>query len=401
MVAMDGTDFLEHLAEDALPPITNVHRERLTLLLADALACLSAGAVAQPLNVFDSDGVAGQVSAMALRMSADDLDDVDWRSLHHPGSVIWPVTLALGVSRKSHPDDIAASARRGYATAAAIADLLGPTHRRYWNVTATAGALGAATAASVLLGLAPEDHARALKLAAANMGGLALAAKQRQGAARFNRAAAATLGLLAARAAATGIQHVADPITDPGGILEAMSGGDSFAIRDGMFDASPRIFPACGYLQAGLFTIAAARQPNQQSLGQVIVRVQTGLTALISPPSPSPWWDGPLNVVRAWLHRDPFALMTPCPLDAATANVLIEDAELPPGCAEITVTSGGDSKSLGLSTPTTFDSGGIHALLHTKWGAVLGVDPDSIMNDAQQVLQVQSGITELGRSYVP
>jgi len=125
------------------------------------------------------------------------------------------------------------------------------------------------------------------------------------------------------------------------------------------------------------------------------------VTALISPPSPSPWWDGPLNVVRAWLHRDPFALMTPCPLDAATANVLIEDAELPPGCAEITVTSGGDSKSLGLSTPTTFDSGGIHALLHTKWGAVLGVDPDSIMNDAQQVLQVQSGITELGRSYVP
>jgi 2-methylcitrate dehydratase PrpD len=399
MVAMDGTDVLEQLADASLPPLTSVHRERLTLLLADALACVAAGTAITPSNVFDADGVAGQVAAIALGMSAHDLDDVDWRSLHHPGSVIWPVSLGLGRSLRSHPHQIAESARRGYATSASVADLLGPTHRRTWHITATAGALGATTAASVLLGLTPRDHARALTFAAANVGGLALAAKQRLGAARFNRAAAATLGLLAARTAATGIQQVTDPMTEPGGVLDAMSGGGTFAIRDGMLDASPRIFPACGFLQAGLGTIAAARQSADPSFDHMTIRVPFGTATLITPPTPSPWWDGPLNLVRAWFHRDPFALTAPCPVDSATTNVLVEEAELPPGCAEIIITSGGISESLGLSTPPTFASDSIHALLNNKWANVLGVDPASIVADAQHLLQAEGGVTDLGDIY--
>ena len=68
---------------------------RATLLIADAIACCRAAP--QPgSTAFAEDGVAGVVAQLALRMSMRDLDDVDWASLHHPGSVVLAVVFALG-----------------------------------------------------------------------------------------------------------------------------------------------------------------------------------------------------------------------------------------------------------------------------------------------------------------
>jgi hypothetical protein len=70
---------------------------RLPLLLADFLGCLRAGRGPSQTS-FSEDGIAGTVAVLALRASADDRDDIDWCSLHHPGSVVWPVVVALAVA---------------------------------------------------------------------------------------------------------------------------------------------------------------------------------------------------------------------------------------------------------------------------------------------------------------
>ena len=236
--------------------------DRLELLLADFLACARAGRSRHDAGSFEQDGVAGTAALLALRSSAADLDDVDWRSLHHPGSVVWPVVVALAMQSDSAGEPLGRAARAGYATAATIADHLGSTHRATWHVTATAGALGAASAASVMLDLPPAGHERALALAAGNLGGLALAARERRGAASFNRAAAATLGLMAARAASVGAVAVEAPFDAPDGLLQAMSGAGSdggLRVRGGVLDASARLYPVSGFLQSTVASIAALR----------------------------------------------------------------------------------------------------------------------------------------------
>ena len=254
---------------------------RLPLLLADFLGCVRASADL-PSGSFAEDGVAGTVATLALRASAQDRDDIDWRSLHHPGSVIWSVVVALAAAHDVPGDLARRAAARGYLTAATVADLLGAGHRAAWHVTATAGALGAASAAVVILGAGTDEHERALALAAANTGGLARAARERVGAAAFNRAAAAGLGLAAARAALVGAVALDAAFDGPGGMRETMStaaASGEVQVRDGLADVAPRLLPVSGFLQSAVSGAARARGDVPGAL----VALRLGLAAGAGP----------------------------------------------------------------------------------------------------------------------
>lgn len=363
--------------------------DRLELLLGDFLACTWAGRDRVHAEAFAADGVAGLAALLALRSSADDLDDVDWRSLHHPGSVVWPVVIALAVHDEVAGDRLARAARAGYLTAAATADLLGATHRAAWHVTATAGALGAASAASVMSGLSQPEHVRALALAAANTGGLAIAARDFSGAACFNRAAAVTLGLVAARAAHGGAVAVAAPFTGPGGLFESMAAAvtpTELTVRDGVLDVAARIYPVSGFLQSMVAAVAALRSQSSGDLRSIRIGLNQGVCSLLDGSVGGAMYDTRLTALRTWTSGSAFRAVTPCELDAATHLVEVYGSNLLPGYADVVITTDSESVSVVAGAPPSLASAGAPELLREKWSRVLALDVDAIQDIAHRSL---------------
>jgi 2-methylcitrate dehydratase PrpD len=381
---------LEALASKALieGPEPDVDA-RLETLLADFLACVFAGRRQPDADAFLPDGTIGKACLLALRSSAQDRDDVDWSTLHHPGSVVWPVVVALASEIGVTGDLLGRAARAGYATIATVADLLGPTHRVSWHVTATAGAVGAASAASVLLGLSPGSHVRALALAVANAGGLASAARERRGAAGFNRAAAVTLGISAARAASVGSVAVASPLSSPGGLVELTSQrglANEVPIRDGIRDAAIRIYPVCGFLQSAVSSVALLRSQVDGELRSLRIGVPEGARQLLSGDAGGPWWDGRLSALRTWAGASPFMASAPCELDDRKHLVHIVAADLPPGSSDVFVITDRGEGSIDAADPPTLSDAQVHANLREKWTGLLGRGGPSVEELSQGVL---------------
>lgn len=361
---------LAAIVEAPTSPDTGV---RLPVLLADFLGCVRA-AETDTRGSSNEDGVAGSVWRLAHASSLQDRDDIDWRSLHHPGSVVWPVVLALAVAHEVPGPLAADAAARGYLTSATVADLLGPGHRAAWHVTATAGAVGAAAAAAVLLGADAAVQERALSLAAANAGGLARAARERRGAAAFNRAAAAGLGLAAARAAIAGAPAVDEAFRGPGGMAVSMSGTvpvPGLDVRDGLADAAPRMLPVSGFLQSAVAGAARARHDVSGDLVQLTLGLTAGALPLVEDGSAGPWWDARQSALRAWAAGSPYAVERAGPLDDQVALVTLAAADVPVGHARVRATTDSGTVELLVAPPSPADPD-VEALLVAKWSAVLG-----------------------------
>ena len=378
--------------------------DRLELLLADFLACERAGQSRYDAAVFKRDGVAGTAALLALRSSAVDLDDVDWHSLHHPGSVVWPVVIALAMQSGMAGEPLGRAARAGYTTAATIADSLGATHRAVWHVTATAGALGAASAASVMLDLPSSGHARALALAAANVGGLALAARERRGAAGFNRAAAATLGLMAARGASAGADAVATSFDGPGGLFQVMSGvggSGELRVRGGVPDASVRLYPVSGFLQSAVASIATLRTQVGGDLRGVRIGLAEGTRSLVDGETGGPWWDARLSALRAWAGGSPFLAGTPGSLDSLVEHVEVYGTDLPPGFSDVTVTTDAGEGSITAAPPPSLSDPNALVALREKWTIVLEVDGRQVQEMAHGALTDREFEAEFRETLLP
>ncbi len=361
-------------------------RVRLVLLLADFLGCVR-GSGARTSS-FSADGVAGTAASLALRASARDRDDVDWRSLHHPGSVVWPVVVALGAAGAVSGSTVVQAARRGYATAATVADALGPGHRRSWHVTATAGSVAAASAAGVLLGLDDQSRGRALRLAMTNAGGLSRAATERRGAAAFNRAAAVTLGILAARGAAAGVAAVDDPLTGVGGMAAAMAGASDAADvrwRDGLDDVGVRLHPTSGFLQGVAVGAARARGHLDGDLVGLEVRLTEAVLPLVGDRDAGAWWDARATALRAWATGDPSSVDRPGPLDADPALVELVAGDVRPGASQVTAVTDRGRIVIG-AVPVGIDDPDLGPALDRKWAPVLGADSAALVPQAQDVI---------------
>lgn len=386
---------LEALATPGTTTLDATTARRVELLCADFLACVASSPREHGAGPFRDDDLSGTAVGLALSANARDLDDVDWTSLHHPGSVIWSALAALAMRADLSGTVTRLAAVHGYRTAATVADILGSGHRSRWHITATAGALGAASAASVALGYSPDLHARALGLAATSAGGLGRAAGSRTGAAAFTRAAAASLGLVAARAAATSVPVLDAPLTGPGGLLAVTTVSDSAApggepaappsLREGVLDAAPRLYPASGFLQAAIAAVARARLELGGDLRQLRVGLSPGVIPLVSDGHGGAWWDAGTCLLRAWAAGNPFAADLGSPLDARTDLVLLEAMDIAPGHAYVTVVSDAGTQVLDVAPPSWEDPG-IDVALDTKWQLVLGADAVSTRERAHAVL---------------
>lgn len=328
-------------APSTVPPDA---RPVLAWTLADHLACvLSASPPAgHDPSAFDADGVTGTASALALRASRDDRDDVDWQVLTHPGSVVWPTVLAAAARTGCGGPTVARAAFLGYRAIATMARRLGAVHRSSWHVTATAGGFGAAAAAGAVLELAPEQQAAAFAHTAAATGGLGQAALERRGAAAYNRAAAVARGIHAVRAAAYGAVPVDAPLDGERALLVLVGGetraeGAAPEVVDGTAAVGPRVYPVSGFGQGAVAATADLRRRTHPDdvLDELVVEVAESAVRLMDGSTGDRWWSLADAAAAAWATGDPFSLAPTQASQALVGRVRVLAGDLPPGAARV------------------------------------------------------------------
>ncbi len=145
----------------------------------------------------------------------------------HPGAVVVPAVLALGEARGVSGATLVRAIAAGYEVMIRTSAALDPSTARLrgWHLTGVTGPLGAAAAASVVLGLDPERTAWALGLAGTQAGGLFAFTADGAMSKRFHAGEAARAGVVAAELSEEGF-------TGPTAVYEAQDGGYLAAFGD-------------------------------------------------------------------------------------------------------------------------------------------------------------------------
>ncbi|TKC86017.1 MmgE/PrpD family protein [Trinickia terrae] len=153
-----------------------------------------------------------------------DYDDVHSSVRGHPSTVLLPALFALAQTERRSAYDLLAAYVVGVETMARLGLALGSRHyERGFHNTATLGALGAAAAASFLLGLDAAAIDNALGLAATQAAGLRLQFGSE--AKPLHAGQAARAGLLSARLAAAGLQGSPAALDGPEGFFAVFGDG--------------------------------------------------------------------------------------------------------------------------------------------------------------------------------
>ena len=101
-----------------------------------------------------------------------EVDDLHRRSVVHPGCVVIPAVLALGLREGVSGLQMLEAVVKGFEACTRIGNSVGPAHYKIWHNTATCGPFGAAYAAGTLFGLEKEQFRDALGNAGTQSSGL-------------------------------------------------------------------------------------------------------------------------------------------------------------------------------------------------------------------------------------
>jgi len=229
----------------------------------------------------------------AVRASAGDADDVHWDSLVHPGAIIWPVVLEVGLSRRSSGPEISRAARVGYEAMVRLGVVLAPLAAQGHHLTALVGGVGAAAAASVLLD--GEVSTDALGHALSVAGGSSGALVERSGTRSFHRGQAVLSGLAAALEAQRGLVSTRGDLERGGGVLPQLSSSAAEMLGldyDALATTSVRPFPTSGWNHPAYeAAIEAARDVNGPIRSiEISVHERTRSASSMSLHSPSDEW---------------------------------------------------------------------------------------------------------------
>src|SRR5438876_11620207 len=178
--------------------------------------------------------------ANGVSIHADDYDDTQlavakdrvYGLLTHPTAPALPPVLALAERDQKSGRDLMTAYQVGVEVECKVAEAILPRHyQNGFHSTATCGAIGAAAAASRLLGLDVEATRRALSLAASQAGGL----RENFGTMTkpFHAGRAAESGVVAAELAALGFTASPVCLEADRGFFRAAGGGYSADMIDG------------------------------------------------------------------------------------------------------------------------------------------------------------------------
>ena len=348
---------------------------RLEILLTDFLVCARAGS-----SSADIESVGAR---LAISSNYHDADDIDWSVMTHPGSIIWAALIDSLIRLPENSKSFRVSAYAGYRTSATSAQFFGASHRKNWHVTTTAGTLAATSAVCAYRNLSASMHISALENAAANMGGIAVA-DRRTGAAIFNRAAATTLGLLAASSDQPSAQNIWE---GERGLRNLFSiAGENTQTYDGISTASLRLFPYSGFIQSQNLAITQLAQ----RLSGDLISIEPVTMELLNGSVGGSYWDYKYGAASAWQAKD----VTQC-VDAKNDvldKISSKAIEIPISGAEVTITTsnGSDSMRIEIAPGSDFGSAQEKHWREAKWQRLVGKDYLEAESFAQLLLNNQA-----------
>jgi len=120
----------QELIESALSPIEikREDRDRACLLFSDYLHLLLSGK--KEIAAQLSQDQLSNVAYFAKASSFSDLDDVNWKQLTHPGSIIFSALLPSLFSKEVDAKNFLRAVIAGYHGSSLFAQILQPTHSR-------------------------------------------------------------------------------------------------------------------------------------------------------------------------------------------------------------------------------------------------------------------------------
>mgnify|MGYP006269847493 FL=1 len=365
--------------------------ERLEVLLADFIICVaSANRLNKNASLLKNDGVIGSAARFASQSAYEDKDDLDWSAVNHPGSVVFASSFAMALTYPDLRENFLRSILAGMRSSASVAHFFGGGHRKRWHITATAGTFGAVSAASAALNLDLSQAQRALHLAGTNMGGIGQVSRELQGTPRFNRSAAAALGVTATLAAFENIPAISNLWSGDRGLLEvfdlegALTHGE--LIKDGVSTVRVRTFPATGFIHSALLGVAQLAAAHSAPLKELIVTVNSGVFPILSDPAKERWWNLQWNCAAAWASKDPMNL-TPAP--EVEKLVTVAGGNIPLGSAQISGQTENESFDLLVEHAPGLNlfEGQEIAWRNQKWSSMVGDDFSRITQLASELVR--------------
>ena len=383
----------KELIESALRSfeISGEDRDRACLLFSDYLHLLLSGKREIPAQL--SQDQLSNVTYFAKASSFSDLDDVNWKLLTHPGSIIFSALLPLLFSKEVNPQNFLRAVITGYQGSSLIAQVLHPTHSRNWHASATSGIFGAALATANLLELSDDKKAQTLHFASAAIGGGASAPRSQNGATRFTRIHAALMGSISTLEAAECSPAPLYIVDGPGGLHERFGVVDQFPITnptDALHQISIRYFPYSGFSHNALEKLSTYLPLDPKSVKSIELALHEPLHTLIGSSQKGPWWDLSSAIVNTIASGDPFDSRK----GDIDPDIKVEKIESGPSLAKIKMASSEISFEFGIQ-----DRLGIEAidipLVQRKWLSIYR-DSAELTHIASQIIDgSESAIAQL------
>ncbi|MDF3837867.1 MmgE/PrpD family protein [Cupriavidus basilensis] len=269
------TKLAAHVTALQLAPLAQTTRDRLAQALLD---WFTAGWSASPMPlaatmrtlaqdctpgeghaaVFGGCGMAAPGAAFANAAIAHlrEIDDAHRAAMLHPGVIAISPVLALAAGRGLSQRRVADAIVAGYEVSLRVGEALGPRHAASFHATATAGAVGAAAAAGVALGLTTKQLHHAMGIGATQAAGLwQLVDDDAHESKSLHPAFAVRNGIHAAFAARAGLPGARAFMTGTRGLYALLAGDGPLEALDGDLDAPERIntatikaWPCCAQL---------------------------------------------------------------------------------------------------------------------------------------------------------
>ena len=167
-----------------------------------------------------------------LNGHALDFDDGTNSGIIHLGSPVFSLLLPLAQRYDLKVDDVLKAAVIGYETSYTMAVSIQPGHKAMgYHATGTCGVLGAAVAASYLLGFSEEERFQAFAAACVSSSGMLKVLDDGSELKPYNVAKAALLALTSIQLAKAGFKGHPDPLGGSRGFFTMMTGKEAIALK--------------------------------------------------------------------------------------------------------------------------------------------------------------------------
>lgn len=179
-----------------------------------------------PCEILISRGGTSPLFAAMVNAAAShyvEQDDVHNGSVFHPGTVVFPVGLALAQFLGASGRDLLTAAVAGYEVGIRVGEFLGRSHYKVFHTTGTAGTIAAAATAGHLLKLTPAQMLHAFGSAGTQAAGLWEFLRDAADSKQLYTAHAAAAGLTAALLAQDGFTGARHILEGPQGMAAGMS----------------------------------------------------------------------------------------------------------------------------------------------------------------------------------